>query len=130
MYLCTQNSLAGNVRIKPMRSKWRVMFVSMRCMVLGSLGAAVILIGQHFWRIWPGRGQSFDPIQVVSERPPITEFKVRESDSADEVIDDTELVLGVVVEGEARAYPINMLTGPSREIINDTLGSRPIAATW
>jgi len=41
-----------------------------------------------------------------------------------------ELVIGVVVDGKARAYPINMLTGPSREIINDVLGSRSIAATW
>ena len=32
--------------------------------------------------------------------------------------------------GQARAYPINMLTGPSREIINDVLGGVPIAATW
>ena len=41
-----------------------------------------------------------------------------------------ELVLGVVIENQPRAYPINQLTGPSREIINDTLGGRPIAATW
>jgi hypothetical protein len=45
-------------------------------------------------------------------------------------VTDNELVLGVVVNGEARAYPINMLTGPSREIINDTLGGTAIAATW
>ena len=38
--------------------------------------------------------------------------------------------LGVEVGGEARAYPINMLSGPNREILNDTLGGRPIAATW
>jgi len=43
---------------------------------------------------------------------------------------DNELVLGLELNGEARAYPINMLTGPSREIINDTLGGIPIAATW
>ena len=41
-----------------------------------------------------------------------------------------ELVLGVVVAGKSRAYPINMLTGPSREIINDQLGGQAIAATW
>jgi hypothetical protein len=35
-----------------------------------------------------------------------------------------------VVEGKARAYPINMLTGPRREIINDELGGKAIAATW
>ncbi len=41
-----------------------------------------------------------------------------------------ELVLGVEVDGTARAYPINMLTGPNREIINDELGDKAIAATW
>ena len=41
-----------------------------------------------------------------------------------------ELVLGVTVNGESRAYPINQLTGPRREIINDTLGGTAIAATW
>lgn len=45
-------------------------------------------------------------------------------------VKDRELVLGVVVGGEARAYPINTLTGPRREIINDELGERSIAATW
>jgi hypothetical protein len=45
-------------------------------------------------------------------------------------VNDADLVLGVVVGDAARAYPINMLTGPSREIINDTLGGRAIAATW
>ena len=30
----------------------------------------------------------------------------------------------------ARAYPINMLTGPHREIINDKIGETAFAATW
>lgn len=72
----------------------------------------------------------FDPIVVVRpfpaiENPPI----IAGVDVVDEVV-AKELVLGVVVNGEARAYPINMLTGPTREIINDTLGGRDIAATW
>ena len=46
------------------------------------------------------------------------------------VLADNELVIGVNVDGETRAYPINQLTGPSREIINDTLGGTAIAATW
>ncbi len=41
-----------------------------------------------------------------------------------------ELVIGVTVNGQSRAYPINQLTGPRREIINDTLGGTAIAATW
>ena len=53
--------------------------------------------------------------------------------AASEVVDEVrpnELVLGVVIDGEARAYPLNGLSGPSREIYNDTLAGRPIAATW
>lgn len=53
--------------------------------------------------------------------------------SANDVTDEVqpeELVLGVVIGDESRAYPINMLTGPRREIINDRLGGRSIAATW
>jgi hypothetical protein len=42
----------------------------------------------------------------------------------------SELVLGLTLGGAARAYPINMLTGPQREIVNDELGGRAIAATW
>ncbi len=45
-------------------------------------------------------------------------------------ISDNELVIGVEIDGQARAYPINQLTGPSREIINDELAGIPIAATW
>ena len=67
--------------------------------------------------------------------PPITEFPVAKA--ADVVgtkpefrIRDNELVLGISVGDESRAYPINMLTGPQREIINDTVGGIPLAATW
>ena len=45
-------------------------------------------------------------------------------------VTESDLVLGVVVNGKARAYPINMLNGPRREIINDTLGDQPIVAMW
>ena len=43
---------------------------------------------------------------------------------------EDSLVLGVSLAGQARAYPITQLCGPRREIINDRLGGRPIAATW
>jgi len=52
------------------------------------------------------------------------------ADKVTDQVTDKELVIGVVIDGRARAYPINMLTGPSREIINDMLGGRAIAATW
>ena len=59
---------------------------------------------------------------------PITDPKI--SNAADVNIGDNELIIGVEIDGHARAYPINQLTGPSREIINDELAGTPIAATW
>ncbi len=40
------------------------------------------------------------------------------------------LVIGIAVGGEARAYPVSMLGGPQREIINDRLGAEPFAVNW
>ncbi len=39
-----------------------------------------------------------------------------------------ELVLGVEINGEAKAYPITVLN--SREMVSDTAGGVPILATW
>lgn len=41
---------------------------------------------------------------------------------------DDELVIGVALNGEAKAYAIGPLNG--REMINDTLGGVPILVTW
>ncbi len=72
----------------------------------------------------------FEPKQVVPPFEAITEAPfIQVAEVTDQVLDG-ELVLGLELNKEARAYPINMLTGPSREIINDTLGGIPIAATW
>ncbi len=46
------------------------------------------------------------------------------------VLKDNEIVLGVVVGGRARAYPVNLMWSPENEIVNDTLGETPIAASW
>ena len=43
---------------------------------------------------------------------------------------DEDLVLGVVVGREARAYPVNLMWDPPNETLNDTLGGAPITATW
>jgi len=80
------------------------------------------------------RGQAvqpaFTPRRVVRPMPAIVDVPVLPADQIEDQVTDNELVLGVVVGGQARAYPINMLTGPRREIINDMLGGRAIAATW
>ena len=73
---------------------------------------------------------TFNPRKLMSPRRAIVDAKFLKSDEVKDEVVGNELVLGVVVNGKARAYPINMLTGPAREIINDQLGGAAIAATW
>ncbi len=40
----------------------------------------------------------------------------------------TELVLGLSIDGDHRAYPLNLLS--RHEIVNDTVGGEPVAVTW
>ena len=42
--------------------------------------------------------------------------------------DDDELVIGVTINGEAKAYAIGPLN--SREMVNDTVGGMPVLVTW
>jgi hypothetical protein len=43
---------------------------------------------------------------------------------------DEDIVMGIVIQGEARAYPVNYMNGPRNEVVNDQLGGSSIAATW
>jgi len=78
----------------------------------------------------PAQAEEFRPRQVAPSFKPIINPEVVPAAESEEWVRDDELVLGVVVADEARAYPINQLTRPTREIINDKLGGRSIAATW
>jgi hypothetical protein len=49
-------------------------------------------------------------------------------EEADEEYQPDELVLGIALDGQARAYSVSLLS--SREIVNDTLAGQPIAVTW
>ena len=50
------------------------------------------------------------------------------SDAADENYGPDELILGVEIEGDARAYSVPLLS--RHEIVNDVVGGKPIAVTW
>ena len=47
---------------------------------------------------------------------------------ASEFLDDSDTVLGVEIEGQAKAYPIKILNW--HEAVNDRLGGQNILATW
>jgi hypothetical protein len=60
--------------------------------------------------------------------PPIDRPKPTSQTEADEWISDREPVLAVEVGREVRAYPLQIMVW--HEIVNDTLGGRPIAVTY
>ena len=43
-------------------------------------------------------------------------------------MEPSERVIGVSINGESRAYPLNLLS--RHEIVNDIVGGKPIAVTW
>ena len=70
-------------------------------------------------------------IRIVLEKdaiPAILEPKFLSVAEAVGVYHDEELVLGVEINGEARAYSIAWLSRV--EIVNDVVGGQKIAATW
>ena len=65
------------------------------------------------------------PDQIPSIDNP-TFFETTEE--ADAVYDDGEYILGIEIDGDARAYSVPLLS--SHEIVNDVVGGSPIAVTW
>lgn len=78
----------------------------------------------------PPTAENFYPGEAVQPQPVVSGFEILTLDQAVGKVDDDELVMGVAIDGEARAYPLNMLEGPDREIVNDELAGRAIATTW
>jgi hypothetical protein len=48
--------------------------------------------------------------------------------AADAGWDDLALVVGLEINGDARAYPVSLLN--RREIVNDHVGKTPVLVTW
>jgi len=55
-------------------------------------------------------------------------FEPRFVGAAEAQIPDDAWILGVFMNGEARAYDLNLLN--HHEIVNDDIGGTPIAAVW
>jgi hypothetical protein len=49
-------------------------------------------------------------------------------EAPDSPLNDDELVMGVAIQGEAKAYPVSVLR--FREMVDDELGGLPILVTW
>ena len=72
--------------------------------------------------------------QIVSGGPPpdgipsIDDPKFVSVRAADGLLEDSELVLGININGDVRAYPLQILVW--HEIVNDKVGGAPVAVTY
>lgn len=74
-----------------------------------------------------------DPGEILSALPEdairsIDRPKFVSGKKADKQMGDDEPVIGLEIDGEARAYPLYVLS--SHEIVNDVIAGRPVAVTW
>lgn len=75
----------------------------------------------------------YDDFEIITLLPPdaipsIDNPTFHTADEADEFYEPDELVMGVVFNGDARAYSVPHLS--SHEIVNDEVGGVKIAVTW
>jgi hypothetical protein len=72
--------------------------------------------------------------KIVSGGPPkdgipsIDSPKFQSVKKADEILHDSEFVLGLNINGDIRAYPLQILVW--HEIVNDMVGGKPVAVTY
>jgi hypothetical protein len=74
----------------------------------------------------PSVPEGYEQILPRGGIPAIDNPKYVSADEAN-ILDDS-FVLGVVIEGQAVAYSLNLLN--SHEIVNDTIGKTNFAAVW
>lgn len=77
-----------------------------------------------------GRYAEYELITLLPKDaiPAIDDPQFLTASQADEYYDPEELILGVSINGESRAYSLPLLS--NHEIVNDTVGGVKIAVTW
>ena len=135
---------------EPQPRNWGKLLLRYAVLITVAMVVGLLLtVGLENWRDWtmrrnqiaamretearsetPPSAENFAPIEVVSRPPLVTGFEILDRAEADEEVSDDEMVLALSINGQARAYPLNVMTGPDREVFNDTLGGTAIAATW
>ncbi len=73
-------------------------------------------------------GEAVRQVLPADAIPAIDKPRFASAAEADRFLDDAEPVVGVVHNGEAKAYSLWHLD--RHEVVNDQLGSDPVAVTW
>lgn len=93
---------------------------------------SLVLLGGGF--VWWSRAPAppaFTAERYLLPQAPIREVPARPVAGFEDRLAPTELVLGVTVGPESRAYPLRLLgADPQRKVLNDRLAGHSIAATW
>ena len=81
----------------------------------------------------PGSGQESLDLRIITVLgkdaiPAILDPQFITAAEAASEMEPSERVIGVSIDGEHRAYPLNLLS--RHEIVNDTVGGKPVAVTW
>ena len=81
----------------------------------------------------PGNGGETVSLNIVTVLgkdgiPAILNPELIPAEQATVQMEPEERVLGVSIDGDHRAYPLNLLS--RHEIVNDTVGGVPVAVTW
>lgn len=100
--------------------------------ILGCIFSAglVLLAWQRSPAIAP-TNDPFRPVRYTLPVDPTIEVPHRPIRDLPDSPEPDELVLGVTLGGESRAYPINALNhSPARKVLNDILGGEPLLVTW
>ncbi len=79
---------------------------------------------------WDPRPEAYRPPPAIVAQPPIIEPEVvRIADVDPLFIRPDDLVVGIEIDGEARAYSLNHMDHMQRTVINDVVADQPIAVT-
>lgn len=78
----------------------------------------------------PVTPQDLQPVTILPRDaiPSIDNPRFYGVEHADQEYQPDEDVIGVALDGRAKAYPVGLLS--RHEIVNDMLAGRPIAVTW
>jgi hypothetical protein len=92
----------------------------------------VLLLFSGLTRVSEALAQTEDPPEGIEQLlprgaiPAIFDPQFVTADAAD--LPDSAWVLGVYINGEARAYDLNLFN--HHEVVNDFIGGKPVAAVW
>ncbi len=113
-------------------------------LVIGAIVLVIFFVGQRF-RLF-GREITLAPTSLANERPgeprEVSIYTLLPKDGIRSIDDpsfvtaaeagldmaDQEFVIGLIIDGDTRAYPINVLS--RHEIVNDVVGGTPVAVTY